>query len=36
MDWILDRIPQIVGCVFFFGIVYMLVEEMLTKKNTHD
>ena len=33
MEYMLDHAPQIVGCVFFLGIVYMLVEEMLNKRN---
>jgi hypothetical protein len=36
MGWVLDHAPQIVGCVFFCGIVYMLLEELLNKKNNHD
>jgi hypothetical protein len=36
MSWATEHAPQIVGCIFFIGIVYMIVEELLNKKNTHD
>lgn len=33
MDWILDHAPQIAGSVLFLSIVYLLIEEMMTRRN---
>lgn len=33
MDWIFDNFPKLLGVMLFLGIVYMLVEEMLTSKS---
>ena len=32
MDWIIDNFPKIIGCILFLGIVYLLVEEMITSR----
>ena len=31
MEWLLDNIPRIVGAILFFGVLYMILEEMISK-----
>ena len=32
MDWIWDNIPRIIGCILFFGVVGMILSEMINRK----
>jgi hypothetical protein len=36
MSWATEHAPQIVGAFMFFAIVYLLVEELLNRKNSDD
>lgn len=36
MDWAIDHAPKIAGALVFCLIVYLLVEQMLTRKNSDD
>lgn len=33
MSWVIDHAPQIAGATLFIGVVYLLLEEMMTRKN---
>ena len=36
MNWITAHLPQMAGAVLFCFILYMLLDQMLNKKNSQD